>query len=298
MILTVEELSKSWGKHRAVDRVSLSVGRGQVFGLLGPNGSGKTTTLGMILGVLRPDSGTIRWFKRNHSSRNRKKIGSLLEKPNFSPWLSGRDNLKVVADVKGVCSGPDEISRILRLSGLEKNGDKKFSGYSLGMKQRLAIAATLIGDPEVLVLDEPTNGIDASGISEIRELIRSLAGRGCTIILASHILDEVEKICSHVSIMSKGKILESGSIASVLSQGGQFEIAATNRNSLEEALCTCPFVSSFSASKKGFLVRLNKESRPEFLNTWLVEKGIQICYLADKHKSLESHFLALLEKET
>ena len=296
MILKVENLSKNYGSKAAVNSVDLEINRGEVYGLLGPNGSGKTTTLGMILGVIQPSRGVIRWFDSTNLALQRKKIGALLEKPNFIPWLSGDANLRMVSSIKGLKSPTKLVQGVLKLTGLEKAASVKFSDYSLGMKQRLAIASTLLGSPDVLVLDEPTNGVDAAGISEIRSLITQMADQGKTIILASHILDEVEKVCSHVGIMANGKILETGSIETVLSTDDHIEVMSTDLTRLQDIISKSPLVKDIKIKENKILAYLKPGIQIFELNEYLVSQRIPVTHLTKKHKSLESHFLELLEK--
>ncbi|MFB0924859.1 MAG: ATP-binding cassette domain-containing protein, partial [Vicingaceae bacterium] len=209
-ILNINGISKSYGKVKALNNLSLKINQGEIYGILGPNGSGKTTTLGIILDVLNADSGSFSWNEQENSKYDRKKIGSLLETPNFYPYLSARQNLSIVCKIKEVSES--EVDRVLSLVDLISRANSKFKTFSLGMKQRLAIASALLGDPEVLVLDEPTNGLDPQGIAEIRTIILDLAAAGKTIIMASHILDEVEKTCSHVAVLKLGNLLTFGPI--------------------------------------------------------------------------------------
>src|SRR5450432_592086 len=213
-ILTIENLSKSYGRIQALKNVSFSVPEGAVFGILGPNGSGKTTMLGTIMDILKPTSGTYRLFDEVPTELHRRRIGTLLETPNFYHYLSGVKNLEIAAEIKQ--HGKEDISRVLEMVDLTQRKDSKFSTYSLGMKQRLAIASCLLGNPKVLVFDEPTNGLDPVGIAEIRDLMKNLYREGKTIILASHLLDEVEKVCTHVAILRKGELLMAGDVNEVL----------------------------------------------------------------------------------
>ena len=201
-ILTVENISKNYGNIKALKGVSFSVPAGCVYGILGPNGSGKTTLLGIIMNVLKATGGSYKLFDENATDAHRKKIGTLLETPNFYHYLSAVQNLKISAAIKG--HGEDDIDNVLHTVDLFKRKDSPFSTFSLGMKQRLAIGAALLGDPDVLVFDEPTNGLDPVGIAEIRSLIKELSAKGKTIIMASHLLDEVEKVCTHVAILKQG----------------------------------------------------------------------------------------------
>ncbi|MEI7982280.1 MAG: ATP-binding cassette domain-containing protein, partial [Bacteroidota bacterium] len=208
-VLSVNQISKQYGKIQAVKELSLEVARGQIFGLLGPNGSGKTTTLSIILDLIK-GNGNYEWFGDPPSKESRKRIGSVIESPNFFPYLDAITNLKIVADIKDM--DYEDIDRVLLLAGLSERKKSKFRTFSYGMKQRLAIASAMLGNPEVLILDEPTNGLDPQGIAHIRELILSVAYQGTTIILASHLLDEVQKICTHVAVLSKGKKLFDGKV--------------------------------------------------------------------------------------
>src|SRR5205823_3582126 len=213
-ILSLHTITKFYGPVHALDRVSLEVPEGCVFGILGPNGSGKTTMLGIVTDVLKPTSGSFKWFDEEPTAQHRKKIGTLLETPNFYHYLSGKRNLEIAAEIKG--HGMAEIPSVLKRVNLWERKDSKFSTYSLGMKQRLALASCLLGDPPVLVFDEPTNGLDPVGIAETRDLIKRLAGEGKTIILASHLLDEVEKVCTHVAILQRGKLIAAGHVDAVM----------------------------------------------------------------------------------
>src|SRR5665647_1631354 len=221
-ILTIENLSKNYGRIQALKNVSFSVPEGTVFGILGPNGSGKTTMLGTIMDILKPTSGTYKLFDEVPTELHRKRIGTLLETPNFYHYLSGVKNLEIAAEIKQ--HGKEDIPHVLEMVDLTKRKDSKFSTYSLGMKQRLAIASCLLGDPEVMVFDEPTNGLDPVGIAEIRELIKKLHQEGKTIIMASHLLDEVEKVCSHVAILKRGDLIATGNVNELLANEDTVEI--------------------------------------------------------------------------
>ncbi|MDO9156573.1 MAG: ATP-binding cassette domain-containing protein, partial [Sediminibacterium sp.] len=234
-VLQIDGVSKAYGKVKALKEVSLTIPKGSVFGILGPNGSGKTTMMSIVLDVLGADTGTYSWFNQPPTSAARKRIGSLLETPNFYHYLSAEDNLKITSAISGRGNDQD-ISEVLEIVKLTERKKSRFSTYSLGMKQRLAIAAALLGNPEVLLLDEPTNGLDPVGILEIRELIRRLADKGITIIIASHLLDEVEKICSHVAILKRGTLLTSGPVDEVLSNEDIVEIAAMDMQALKDCV--------------------------------------------------------------
>lgn len=293
-ILSIRNLSKNYGRIQAVDDLSLDVEEGSVFGILGPNGSGKTTTLGIILDVIRASKGDYLWFGQTPTKKLRQRIGSILEVPIFYPYLSAGKNLSIVADIKG--KGHDQIDEVLEITGLLERKNSKFRTYSLGMKQRLAIAAALLGKPDVLILDEPTNGLDPQGIAEIRNLILDVAKGGTTIILASHILDEVQKTCSHVAVLEKGKKLFSGSVDEVINDTQWLEVSASNMKALNLALKNHEFVDSMQEEDAIYQIKLKGNYTAEQLNKSLFEKGITLSHLSSQKKSLEKYFLELLDK--
>src|SRR3989440_2823588 len=229
-ILSLTNITKFYGRIQALNNVSLDVPEGSVFGILGPNGSGKTTMLGIVMDVLKATNGSYKWFDEEPSPQHRKKIGTLLETPNFYHYLSGERNLRIAAEIKG--HGLADIPDVLKRVNLWERKDSKFNTYSLGMKQRLALASCLLGDPPVLVFDEPTNGLDPVGIAETRDLIKRLAKEGKTIILASHLLDEVEKVCSHVAVLQKGKLIVSGHVDDVLVNEDIVELSCADNQHL------------------------------------------------------------------
>jgi ABC-2 type transport system ATP-binding protein len=292
-ILTITGVSKNYGKLTALDGVSFEVPAGAVFGILGPNGSGKTTLLSIILDVLHADTGKFSWFGNTPQTNNRKQIGSLLETPNFYHYLSAVDNLKITQAISGRGNSSD-IDKVLEIVKLSERKKSKFSSYSLGMKQRLAIGAALLGNPDVLVFDEPTNGLDPVGIAEIRDLIKSLAASGKTIIMASHLLDEVEKVCTHVAILKKGTLLTAGPVDEVLAQEDIVEIAASNNDAL---LNTIELMGGFSKVKKHpnclQLFYPVGTAQLESINKYCFEKGITLQQLQLKKKSLETKFFEL-----
>lgn len=294
-VLSIQNLTKNYGRLRAVDDLSLDVQRGDVFAILGPNGSGKTTTLGIVLSVINASGGSFSWFGKAPSKSDRKSIGAILEVPIFYPYLSGERNLQIIADIKG-CSY-DGIPEILEIVDLTDRKRSKFRTYSLGMKQRLAIAASLIGDPEVLIFDEPTNGLDPQGIAEIRELILKIAARGITIILASHLLDEVQKTCSHVAILDKGKNIFTGKVSEILKASTLVELSAENMQELERILNENGSV--FSVEKEGayLLVKLKEGFDSSELNRYLISKGVTLTHLSVQKKSLENYFLELMAEK-
>jgi len=291
-ILTLNSITKFYGQIHALNNVSLKVPEGSVFGILGPNGSGKTTMLGIVMDILRPTSGTFQLFEKEPSANSRKQIGTLLETPNFYPYLSAEKNLRITAEIKG--KGFDEIDDVLQKVDLLKRKTSKFSAFSLGMKQRLAIAAALLGNPEVLVFDEPTNGLDPVGIAEIRELIKLLAIEGKTIIMASHILDEVEKVCTHVAILKNGNLITAGSVDEVLVNEDIIEVYATDINKLLEVIRSLNGYSNIKTTTNSIqLWYPNGIANLEDINRHCFNNGIVLNHLQLKKKSLESRFLEL-----
>ena len=292
-ILTITGVSKNYGKLTALDAVSFEVPAGAVFGILGPNGSGKTTLLSIILDVLHADTGKFSWFGNSPQTNNRKQIGSLLETPNFYHYLSAVDNLKITQAISGRGNSTD-IDKVLETVKLSERKKSKFSSYSLGMKQRLAIGAALLGNPGVLVFDEPTNGLDPVGIAEIRELIKSLAASGKTIIMASHLLDEVEKVCTHVAILKKGNLLTAGPVDEVLAQEDIVEIAASSIDELEKVVTE---MGGYTKLKKHpnclQLFYQTGTAQLDTINKYCFNKGITLQQLQLKKKSLETKFFEL-----
>lgn len=271
--------------------VSFEVPAGSVFGVLGPNGSGKTTLLGIVTDVLKADTGSFTLFDKPPTARERRQIGTLLETPNFYHYLSGFKNLEISAAIKQ--RGKDDIARVLEVCGLTQRQHSPFKTYSLGMKQRLAIAAVLLGDPDVLILDEPTNGLDPSGIAEVRGLVRKLADSGKTIILASHLLDEVEKVCTHVAIIRSGKLLLSGAVNEVISRNDYIEVSAADNNALRAILLEYPGCTG--AEINGTIVKALFTVSPDAaaINSYCAQRGIWLSYLQLRKKSLETAFLEI-----
>jgi len=292
-VLNINGLSKSYGKVKALNNLSLQINRGEVFGILGPNGSGKTTTLGIILSVLNADNGSFSWNGQEPSKYDRKKIGSLLETPNFYPYLTARQNLSIVCKIKQV--NESEVDRVLNLVDLINRSNSKFKTFSLGMKQRLAIASALLGDPDTLVLDEPTNGLDPQGIAEIRTIILDLAAVGKTIIMASHILDEVEKVCTHVAVLKLGKLLTTGPIESVLNNQEQVFVAAENLDILELTLSQINGVSNIAKKGNKIAVMLAEGKDSAYLNKALFDKGIVATEIGVQKSDLEANFLEIIK---
>ena len=292
-VLTLQNISKSYGKIQALNGLSFDIPAGCVFGILGPNGSGKTTLLSIILDVLKADSGNFLWFGQPGSPAQRKKIGSLLETPNFYHYLSAVNNLKITNSIsgRGDYSGIDSVLQKVKLF---ERKDSRFSTYSLGMKQRLAIAASLLGDPQVLVLDEPTNGLDPVGIAEIRELIIELSKKGHTIIMASHLLDEVEKVCTHVAIIKKGSLLTTGAVEDVLADEDTVEISASDIAALADVMKGYGTQTKILREGNFLLVSMAKGSaRLEDINQYCFSKGLVLNHLVFKKKRLEAKFFEL-----
>ncbi len=292
-ILNINSISKSYGKIKALNNLSLQINQGEIYGILGPNGSGKTTTLGIILDVLNADSGSFEWYGKIPDKSSRKKIGSLLETPNFFPYLSARQNLSIVCKIKEV--NQSEVDRVLSIVDLTTRANSKFKTFSLGMKQRLAIASALLGNPEVLVLDEPTNGLDPQGIAEIRTIILDLAKEGKTIIMASHILDEVEKICSHVAVLKLGNLLTFGPIQTVLNNQEQVFVASDNLDILKLTLSQIDGVSKINQVDDKVYLTLTEGKSSADLNQALFDKGIIVSEIGVQKSDLESNFLELIK---
>jgi ABC-2 type transport system ATP-binding protein len=291
-ILTIDNLSKNYGKIQALQQVSFSVPQGTVYGILGPNGSGKTTMLGIVMDVLKSSGGGYKLFDEMPNETHRKRMGTLLETPNFYHYLSAVQNLKIAAKIKQ--RGEDDIDRVIEVVGLTQRKNSPFSSYSLGMKQRLAIGSALLGNPEVLVLDEPTNGLDPVGIAEIRSLIMSLASQGKTIIMASHMLDEVEKVCTHVAILKYGKLIAAGDVNEILVNEDVVEIASSNLDALKNMLTSFPNILSLQIKDKVVQMNLPQgTANMESINKFCFNNNIVLTHLQLKKKSLETKFLEL-----
>jgi ABC-2 type transport system ATP-binding protein len=293
-ILEVKDLTKKF-KQIAVNHISFDVERGNVYGLLGPNGSGKSTTFGMLLSTINPTSGSWKWFgKEGTDTDTLKKIGAIIEQPNFYPYLSAEKNLKIVAEIKGVpAKRIDEVLAVVNLLSRKKD---VFRTYSLGMKQRLAIASALLANPEVLILDEPTNGLDPEGIIQIREIISSIAKSGTTIIVASHLLDEIEKICSHVIVLKHGTAIYSGTVDGMSNTKGFFELKSDQLADLKLALESFGIFSSVKEKDQVLIAQIDEDISASELNRKLFEKGIVLSLLQKKKESLESQFLELVKQ--
>ena len=291
-ILTINNLTKKYGSLTAVNNLSFTINKGNVYGILGPNGSGKSTTLGMVLNVVNKTSGDFHWFDGSDSTHEAlKKVGAIIEHPNFYPYMTATQNLALVCKIKGV--EPFKIEEKLEIVGLLDRKDSKFKTFSLGMKQRLAIASALLNDPEILILDEPTNGLDPQGIHQIREIIRKIASTGTTILLASHLLDEVEKVCSHVVIIRKGVKLYSGRVDEMNASHGFFELKANESEKLRALLAEHPSIGKITYEAGLVTAFLEEPMDAEQLNSFLFSKGIVLSYLVKRKESLEEQFLQI-----
>ncbi|KFF13146.1 ABC transporter ATP-binding protein [Chryseobacterium soli] len=294
-ILSVKNLTKKF-KRTVVNNISFDVEKGNVYGLLGPNGSGKSTTFGMLLSTINPTSGDWYWFGEKGTSPDvLKKIGAIIEQPNFYPYLSAETNLKIVAEIKGTPYA--RIDEVLKTVGLYERKKDGFKTFSLGMKQRLAIASAILNNPEVLILDEPTNGLDPEGIIQIREIISSIALQGITIIIASHLLDEIEKICSHVIVLKEGNAIYSGRVDEMTANNGYFELKADNNTLLLSTLEEMQWFTSVKLDGELVKAQIREDASisASTLNQKLAEKGIFLSHLNKKKLSLETQFLELVK---
>jgi len=292
-VLEINAISKSYGKIKALNSVSFSIPQGSVFGLLGPNGSGKTTLLSIVLDVLQADGGGYKWFGQTPSYLHRTKIGALLETPNLYHYLTAVQNLRITQSISGRGNEAD-IHAVLEKVKLQERKNSRFSTYSLGMKQRLAIAAALLGNPSVLVLDEPTNGLDPVGIAEIRDLIKALSYQGHTVIMASHLLDEVEKVCDHVAILKRGKLIASGTVESVLSAEDCIVLNAADQVLLQECINGYPGLIRTNNSVEGLECYFAKGTADaEQINRFCFEQGLVLSQIVPKKKRLEEKFFEL-----
>lgn len=293
-ILTVKNLTKKFGSLTAVKDLTFSIEKGNVYGLLGPNGSGKSTTLGIVLNVVNKTSGSFEWFGGDMDTHEAlKKVGAIIERPNFYPYLTAVQNLELVARIKGVPL--ERIQEKLELVGLLERKDSKFKTYSLGMKQRLAIASALLNDPEILILDEPTNGLDPQGIHQIRELIKEIAAQGTTILLASHLLDEVEKVCSHAIILRRGESLYVGRVDEMIQTHGFFVLSSDDNEKLRGFLEQDTRIDKIREEGDLLIAYLKEPYGAAELNQELIGQGIVLTHLVKRKESLEEQFLAVTQ---
>ena len=291
-ILSIKNLHKRYGSIQALKNVSFDIHKGNVYGILGPNGSGKSTTLGIVLNVVNKTSGEYNWFNGTIETHEAlKKVGAIIERPNFYPYMTATENLELVCKIKGIQSS--KVIEKLELVGLVERQNSRFSTFSLGMKQRLAIASALLNDPEILILDEPTNGLDPQGIHQIRDIIKRIASQGTTILLASHLLDEVEKVCTHVVVLRKGEILYTGLVDGMSANEGFFELQADDAESLMVAVKTHVAVKNVVNEDGKILVYLKNDLEAKELNRFLFEKNIILNHLVKRKNSLEEQFLEL-----
>ena len=299
-VIETDGLTKRYGHVLAVDELSLNVPRGRIFGLLGPNGSGKTTLMSMLLGLVRPTAGRFTLFgtppENGGLDRLLHRIGALIETPTFYPYLSGRNNLAYFQGISGR-GNPAELDSLLEQVGLGGRGGDKFQTYSLGMKQRLGLAYTLLGDPELLVLDEPTNGMDPAGMAEVRELIRGLAGENRTVILSSHLLNEVEQVCDSVGILSHGRLIAQGDVAELLQERGQphVRLRTTDDRKAYEILNALAWVDSVSADN-GYLVAGVDAVRSWEITAALSRNEVYVSEMTTAQMSLEQYFLDVTDE--
>ena len=294
-IIQTDGLTKRFGSIVAVDNLSLTVPRGHVFGLLGPNGSGKTTTMGMLLGLTRPTSGTFSLFGGARHQDALRRVGAIVETPAFYPYLSGRDNLAYFQGILGRGTR-QELDDLLERVGLAGRGGDRFHTYSLGMKQRLGLAYALLGDPELLFLDEPTNGMDPAGMAEIRDLIRSLGTEDRTVFLSSHLLNEVEQVCDSVVILSKGKLIAQGSVADLLHGRGQTRLRTTDNAQALTILAALDWVEEAKPEGDALVITAPPERAPE-LSAALGQAEIYVTEMTSGAESLESYFLEITAEE-
>lgn len=291
-ILSIKNLHKKYGKVHAVNDVSLDIYKGNVYGILGPNGSGKSTTLGIVLNVVNKTSGEYNWFGGKLETHDAlKKVGAIIERPNFYPYMSAKENLELVCKIKGV--DYKKVDEKLEIVGLIDRKNSKFKTFSLGMKQRLAIASALLNDPEILILDEPTNGLDPQGIHQVRDIIRLIASQGTTILLASHLLDEVEKVCSHVLVLRFGKILYNGKVDEMVNHNAYFELQSSNNQQLIEVLKNHPELDNYENNEEKIIAHFKTQVDSAELNRFFFEKGISLNHLVKRKQSLEEQFLTL-----
>ena len=272
--------------------MSFEIKKGNVYGILGPNGSGKSTTLGIVLNVVNKTSGDFEWFEGELSTHDAlKKVGAIIERPNFYPYMTAKENLELVCKIKGTPF--EKVDEKLNLVGLLDRKNDKFKTFSLGMKQRLAIASALLNDPEILILDEPTNGLDPQGIRQIRDIIRVIASEGTTILLASPLLDEVEKVCSHVVVLQKGVMLYQGTVHDMIENNSFFELKSNNLEQLKLALQNHNSIEKTIEEEGKLLVYLKQDIPAQELNSYLFEQKIVLEHLVKRKNSLEEQFLEL-----
>jgi ABC-2 type transport system ATP-binding protein len=291
MLLPVETtgLTKRYGRILAVDDLSITVEPGEVYGFLGPNGAGKTTTLRMLLGLIRPTSGSLRLLGRPPGPTHLDQVGALIEGPAFYPYLSGRTNLRVLADHAGV--DRSRVGEVLEVVGLADRARDRYAGYSLGMKQRLGLAAALLKRPRLLILDEPTNGLDPAGMADMRVTVRELAADGCTVLLSSHLLAEVEQICDRVGVIHEGRLVAETTV-DALRSGGTLRVVAEPAADAHERLALLVGADHVRATGEGFDLDVDAADAAR-VNAQLVAAGLEVSRLHWREPDLENTFLEL-----
>jgi ABC-2 type transport system ATP-binding protein len=296
-ILAIRNINKQYGSIQALKNISFEIKKGHVYGILGPNGSGKSTSLGIVLNVVNKTSGQYSWFEDTMQMHDAlKKVGAIIERPNFYPYMTAQENLKLVCKIKNITHS--KIKEKLELVGLNDRKDSLYSTFSLGTKQRLAIASALLNDPELLILDEPTNGLDPQGIHQIRDIIKQIAAKGTTILLASHLLDEVEKVCTHIIVLKKGEILYSGLVEEMSANEVFFELQAEDNETLATVLKTHPAIESIVIKEEKVLAYLKNSLEAKDLNQFLFDNNISLSHLVKRKNSLEDQFLELTKSNS
>jgi len=294
-VVEARDLTKTYGKVDAVDQISLSVRRGEVYGFLGPNGAGKTTTLRMLLGLIRPTSGTVTVLGRPPGdSTALAHTGSMVEAPAFYPYLSGRNNLAVMARYAGV--GVDRVDTALETVDLAGRGTDRFSTYSLGMKQRLGVAAALVKEPDLVVLDEPTNGLDPAGMRDMRALVRRLGESGRTVILSSHLMGEVQQVCDRVGVISSGRMVAESSVEELRGER-ELVIRATPTDLVSATLSRLEWVDSFRVDADGSRVRTDERHTGAVVRA-LVDAGADVREVRRDDRQLEDVFFEITSSDT
>jgi len=296
--VAVRDLSKRYGSVLAVDHLNFEVQAGQVCGLLGPNGAGKTTALRMLVGLVRPSGGETRLFDHavRPGSKDLRRVGTMIEHASFVPHLSGMANLRFYWEAGGDRFADADVETALAVAGLGDAISRKVKTYSQGMRQRLGIARSLLGRPELLVFDEPTNGLDPQEMRAVRTLIHRVAEEGRTVLLSSHILSEIEQVCSHAVVMDRGRLVATGTVAELIASGSSAYIEVDDPVRARTVLGTLPGVSGVKDESPGLLVDLNGATRPELVAT-LVAAGIGVQTVTSRH-ALEEAFLGLVGEET